>query len=81
MVVDVLLVIANRGQPFYSARGKRKLRQEDNAPSPSFEAFSEYTNVTGPEAVGILSPKDRIFIYNKVPYPFLTKRPYRVLLL
>lgn len=56
MVASVVLVVANRGQHSYSARGKRKLRQEDNAPSSSCEAFREYTKVPSPEAV--LSHKD-----------------------
>lgn len=53
-VVNVVLVVANRGQHFYSARGERELRQEDNTPSPSCEACREHTNVTSPEAVGVL---------------------------
>lgn len=70
MVVNVVLVVANRGQHFCSARGKRKLRQEDNASSPSCEACREYTNATSPEAVGVLSQKDRICVTNYLD-PFL----------
>lgn len=64
MVVNVVLVVANRGQHFYSARRKRKLRQEDNTPNPSCEACREYTDVTSPEATGVLSHMDRIFLIN-----------------
>lgn len=65
MVVNVVLVVANRGQHFYSARRRRKLRQEDNTPNPSCEACREYTDVTSPEATGVLSHMDRIiFLIN-----------------
>lgn len=64
MAVNVVLVVANRAQHFCSARGKRELREEDNVPSPSCEACREYTNITSPEDLGVLSHKDRIFAIN-----------------
>lgn len=62
MAVNVVLVVENRDQCFYSPRVKRKPRQEDNAPSPSCEVCREHTDVTSPEAVGVLAHKDRIFV-------------------